>query len=82
MFEEDNVRGLCILKFIDRHNQKCSLQESSLAIEDCIWLGVDSDRNGRDVHKRMHLTVGMVKELIPMLQRFVDTGCIKEYDEP
>ena len=34
-------RGLALCKFTDRYNAKCSIQKSSLASEDCIWLGVD-----------------------------------------
>jgi hypothetical protein len=34
-------RGFEIIEFMDRYNSKCSLQKSSLATEDAIWLGVD-----------------------------------------
>lgn len=34
-------RGFGIGKFTDRNGEGCSIQESSLADEDCIWLGVD-----------------------------------------
>ena len=34
-------RGFNLLNFNDRFGQKCSMQQSSLATEDCIWLGVD-----------------------------------------
>ena len=34
-------RGFSIAKFKDRYGNVCSLQKSSLATEDCIWLGVD-----------------------------------------
>lgn len=35
------ARKFAIGEFTDRYNQKCSIQKSSLATEDCIWLGVD-----------------------------------------
>ena len=59
-------RGFDFAAFTDRYGKSCSLQKSSLATEDCIWLGVESER--------MHLTREMVKDLLPALQKFVDTG--------
>lgn len=63
-------RGFGRGSFIDRYGEKCSIQDSSLATEECIWLGVDSNR--------MHLTVEMAQELIVVLQRFVETGSVGE----
>lgn len=63
---KQNERGFDLYEFIDRYNAPCSLQKSSLAFEECIWLGVDENR--------MHLTQDMAKALIPILQLFVDTG--------
>lgn len=34
-------RGFARMEFIDRNGVACSLQKSSLAFEDCIWLGAD-----------------------------------------
>ena len=72
----------------------CSLQKSSLATEDAIWLGCN-DANvqacipgkgwtpvpmpeGVDIvaNTRMHLTQEQVKELLPFLQRFAETGTL------
>jgi hypothetical protein len=36
-----NTRGFKTGKFIDRYGYECSIQKSSLATEDCIWLGID-----------------------------------------
>lgn len=83
-------RGFDYHSFTDRYGNKCSLQKSSLATEDCIWFGVD-DPNPRiltpgkgwteyplpeDVlcDTRMHLTQEQVKELLPVLQKFAETG--------
>ena len=63
---EKTERGFSIVEFIDLYGKQCSLQESSLATDDAIWLG----RNGQ----RMHLTRHMVKELIPKMKLFVETG--------
>lgn len=35
-------RGFAHYTFTDRYNQACSLQESSLASEPAIWLGLDN----------------------------------------
>ena len=92
-------------KFIDRCGYECSIQKSSNATEDCIWLGIDDvnpqimsidairmglrqrtfDENDNGWVKfeipkevllstRMHLTREHVKELLPILQKFVETG--------
>lgn len=35
------ARGFGLIEFIDRYDHKCTLQKSSLATEDAIWLGID-----------------------------------------
>lgn len=85
-------RGFDLTYFMDRYGNKCSLQKSSIATEDCIWLGIDTpkltifedENRGKyintkipdnwSVDSRMHLTQQQVKELLPILQKFVDTG--------
>jgi len=94
-------RGFAIGEFKDQYGLKCSIQKSSSATKDCIWLGVDdaspeimvsdarrlgitnSNANGwmpyevpREVlmHTRMHLSREDVKKLLPILQKFADTG--------
>jgi hypothetical protein len=85
-----NDRGFALGKFKDRYGAGCSIQKSSLATEDCIWLGIDEadpqvlDPNGGwktppfpedTIFKtRMHLTRQQVKDLLPLLNRFVKTG--------
>lgn len=64
-------RGFAVARAHDRYNEPFSVQDSSLADEDCIWLGSDSLEGGR-----AHLTCEMVEQLIPLLQRFVTTGSI------
>lgn len=59
------ARGFSLIEFEDYYHHDCSLQESS-NIDPCIWLGVGNNR--------MHLNQEQVKELLPYLQRFVDTG--------
>lgn len=85
-------RGFDITEFTDKYGEKCSLQKSSLATEDCIWLGISKPKltvfensskgnylvvdmpDNMSVSSRMHLTRDMVKELLPYLQNFVETG--------
>lgn len=91
-------RGFDRIEFFDRYNEGCSIQKSSLATEDCIWFGIDNpepqilkEKVGWKkfdipkevlINSRMHLTKEMVKELLPVLQRFVDTGEINENTKP
>lgn len=41
MITSTTPRGFSLIQFTDRYNQACSLQQSSLASEAAIWLGVD-----------------------------------------
>jgi hypothetical protein len=94
-------RGFALGEFADRNGQSCSLQKSSVATEDCIWLGLNdadpkimcSDARALGIqpesdagwmpypipeavslHTRMHLSRDQVRDLLPALQHFVDTG--------
>jgi len=82
------LRGFVNADFTDLYGSECSIQDSLLATDDAIWLGVDhinakewSTIVGVDPEKipaRMHLSREMVAELLPILQRFVDTGSIQD----
>jgi len=83
-------RGFALIEFTDRYGAKCSLQKSSLATEDAIWLGPDDADPKQlvpgegwqpvalpeniNMTTRMHLTREQVAELLPVLNHFVDTG--------
>jgi hypothetical protein len=76
-------RGFSLAEFTDRYGQKCSIQKSSLATEDAIWLGIANTgphikgpggEMNEDICARMHLTVKQVKTLLPLLNKFVETG--------
>lgn len=83
-------RGFGLIKFVDRYNTECSLQDSSLATEPAIWLGVDNAdpqimKSGEGwkpypipeevlLKTRMHLTQAMVIQLLPYLKEFAETG--------
>lgn len=84
---ECSDRGFVRGEFKDRNGDACSIQESSLATEDCIWLGLNHEQThhvtGEPCGARMHLTKEMAADLIDILQRFVDTGNLgKEYLRP
>ena len=76
---EETERGFGVISFKDKYGSECSLQESSIATEACIWLGVDIDFRGNEC-TRMHLTVEQVKELLPHLQKFVETEFLREFE--
>jgi hypothetical protein len=92
---ERTQRGFAFHTFTDRNGVECSLQKSSIASEDAIWLGAQeiglqhfepglgwshvelkSDPHGVSyvACNRMHLTREKVADLLPILQRFVETG--------
>jgi len=93
--ERKTNRGFDVLEFTDLSGSKCSIQKSSLATDDAIWIGIekadpkimlkDTPQGGTGWIKydipdnvllttRMHLNMNQVKELLPIFQRFIDTG--------
>jgi hypothetical protein len=87
---EPTARGFRCWGFTDRYGNRCSLQKSSLATDSAIWLGCDDPApkvlvhgqgwqpvklpEGTSCNTRMHLTLGQVRQLLPMLQHFAETG--------
>jgi hypothetical protein len=77
-------RGLGYLKFNDRYDQVCTLQNSSLATEPAIRLGVTNSgpqipgptgNVNEDIKlMKMHLTQKMVTNVLPYLTKFARTG--------
>ncbi len=65
---QNTGRGFAIASFQDFYGVSCSIQDSSLAEYDAIWLG------GND--NRMHLTREQVAQLLPLLRAFVEHGSI------
>lgn len=73
-------RGFTRGEFKDTYGCECSIQQSSIATADCLWLGCDEILRapGFDpINSRMHLTREMAAELIPPLQHFVETGALE-----
>lgn len=85
------ARGFGRGEFVDQYGCECSIQDSS-ANTPCIWLGVNKAEPKVCIpgkgwtpvpfpedtlfSTRMHLTQEHAKELIILLQKFVDTGSI------
>lgn len=83
-------RGFKLGEFKDTYGEHCTIQESSNAEEARIWLGVHAPLpkmlvNGQGwvaihlpetvmLHGRMHLNQEQVKALLPLLERFAETG--------
>lgn len=60
--------------FVDNYRQQCSLQKNNDSVENKIWFGIDKDIIGKQVNARMHLTQYQVRELLPYLYKFAETG--------
>jgi len=85
---EKTLRGFGAIKFIDLYGAECSLQQSSIATDNAVWLGIDRPevkvlRNGwKDVEipedalisGRMHLNREQVLRLVIQLNKWLDTG--------
>lgn len=83
LVKDSSPRGLGCVTFLDKYHQVCTIQDSSLATEAAIWLGVSntgislkgpSGQPNEDVNSRMHLTQEMVKQLLPILTEFAKKG--------
>jgi hypothetical protein len=78
-------RGFLRGDFKDRYDNECSIQESSIATEPCIWLGCNEGEHHHvtgECMARMHLTPEMAAALIPLLQRFVAGGDLRNPRRP
>ena len=66
-------RGFLRGEFVDLYGANCSIQESSLATDNAIWLGV----NGEGAGRRMHLNQEQVAALLPFLTHFAEHGDLR-----
>ena len=85
-------RNFAIGEFEDFNNVECSIQDSSLATEACIWLGPTAPNprrmipgrgwvdavlpTGVQCTTRMHLNVDQCRELVKVLNRFIETETV------
>jgi hypothetical protein len=78
MIKETTERGFQLIRFKDRYNKNCSIQQSSAADFEppgtsALWLGIDS--------KRMHLNREQVEWLAQILQTWLIHGYIFKLGE-
>lgn len=77
MKKQKTERGFSFYEFQDIANQKCSLQKSSSVSNRAIWLGLDEPRLNpmtMTYTARMHLNKEMAKEIVKILNKFIETG--------
>lgn len=67
------ARGFEVKHFEDLYNQDCSIQESSLATDDCIWLGVHTPKI-RVMCKDMPAFIGKLNVLMQTWKDIPDCG--------
>lgn len=67
---DPSERGFASGRFFDRYAHDCTIRKSSLATEDCVWLGTSDNP--------MHLTKRRAGELGAMLVHFSFTGELVE----
>ena len=73
-------RGFELIEFKDFNGEECSLQASSLATTDAIWLGCDNNAKihlGEQLSPRMHLDRKQVNRLVASLTRWLEKGSFK-----
>jgi hypothetical protein len=77
-------RGFMAGDFEDLNGDKCSIQESSLATDDALWLGCNKGTHTKEgeCFARMHLNRETAAALIPLLQTFVETGYLAREGHP
>lgn len=77
-------RGFRGANFRDSYGQLCCIAESSSTLERAIWVGVKPQVNTTGVSQvtAMHLTQDTVKELLPILEHFAETGRLPEMSWP
>lgn len=76
---EMTERGFGRYEFRDDYGELCSLQESSNAEREAVWLGCDRGTHaaGEVCIARMHLTVPMVERLVEELNAWLSSGRVK-----
>ena len=68
-------RGFGRAEFTDLYGHKASIQESSLATDDALWLGCESGTHvDGQCCARMHLNCDGVRALMPLLHHFIEHG--------
>jgi hypothetical protein len=79
MKKYETKRGFIIYKFKDKYDSNCSLQQSSIADYEAVWLGSDEDQKkhsvtGELLTTRMHLDRKLARQIGLKLITFSETG--------
>ena len=77
-------RGFSLIEFKDTKGEDCSIQKSSLADADYLWIGMDrapAPHLGHELSPRMHIDQETAAQLIEVLTTFVNTGDICQQSE-
>jgi hypothetical protein len=69
------ARGFALIEFDDLYGHGCSIQKSSLATADAVWLGLSEGH-------RMHLNRDQAGWLAEVLTAFAATGELPAPDPP
>jgi hypothetical protein len=83
-------RGFGVFEFKDLYGVNYSIQESSLATDDAIWIGVSEAKakilvsgkgwqeynipQGVHIPTRMHINKEQAKGIVEVLNKFIETG--------
>lgn len=94
MKSKKTQRGFGLIEFDDYNKHKCTIQKSSLATQDCIWLGTDTQdmligpppwiplsqviESRPVVGTRAHLTRDQARWLAQRLLFFADNGQLEQ----
>lgn len=66
------------MEFRDINGDACSIQESSLATKNALWLGCEHETRhhvtGEPCGARMHIDLPLAKQMVNTLQRWIERG--------
>ena len=65
---ETTPRNFGIVNFNDIYGNSCSIQESSLATDNALWIGVDENR--------MHINIPLAIKIMGTLKTFINNGVL------
>jgi hypothetical protein len=76
--KKGNQRGFAYMEFKDYNGEACSIQQSSIATNRCLWLGCDHETvhqvTGEKCGARMHVNLALAKRIVRTLNRWIKTG--------
>jgi len=81
MKNQVTLRGFSYIDAKDFYKEPYSIQKSSLASKNCIWVGCDNPvvaSTGEYLNRRMHLTRSQARQVAQILEYFAETGELPE----